>query len=88
MGHRKGCVEETLGQDKIPTAVEGNDCLISDLHSWYSDNTKFTYNGGEIFKFTGDDNVWVFINNRLVVDLGGIHGSINGKVDLVTSKAN
>jgi fibro-slime domain-containing protein len=45
---------------------------------------KFTYHGGETFSFTGDDDVWVFINNALAIDLGGLHTSVNGSVSLDT----
>ena len=42
----------------------------------------FTYNGGETFAFSGDDDVWVYINGKKVIDIGGVHNSINRRVDL------
>ena len=34
---------------------------------------KFTYKPGQTFYFRGDDDVWAFINNRIVIDIGGTH---------------
>ena len=45
---------------------------------------KFTYNGGETFSFTGDDDLWVFINGSLAIDLGGLHQPASGSVSLDT----
>jgi len=45
-------------------------------------HTNFRYRGGEKFTFQGDDDVWVFINDKLAVDLGGLHSIQHGTVAL------
>ena len=51
-------------------------------------SAQFQYVKGQYFEFRGDDDVWVFINNRLVVDIGGCHGPEEAGVFLDTIGQN
>ena len=44
---------------------------------------KFMYKKGLTFNFEGDD-LWVFINGRLAIDFGGIHGALATSINLDT----
>jgi fibro-slime domain-containing protein len=44
-------------------------------------HASFTYHGKENFMFTGDDDLWIFVNNKLALDLGGLHSSLSGNID-------
>ena len=64
------------GVDADDKNTQRNYSFTTEIH------TSFRYNGGEVFTFEGDDDVWVFINGKLAVDLGGLHKNITGAVDL------
>jgi fibro-slime domain-containing protein len=65
----------------------GNEGHGHNYHFTLELHTKFLYQGGEKFSFTGDDDLFVFVNGRLGIDLGGVHGAMTGAIDLDQSAA-
>ncbi|EAS66830.1 PA14 domain-containing protein [Dictyostelium discoideum AX4] len=71
----KGFDNKTLYPDEI-TYNGHNYHFCMKIHS------SFTYHGGEYFTFAGDDDVWVYFDNNLLIDLGGLHTSASETVYL------
>ena len=66
----------------IDNQLLGNQGRGHNFHFTYEIHSTFNYGGGETFTFIGDDDLWVFINNKLAIDLGGVHNAETGSVDL------
>jgi fibro-slime domain-containing protein len=66
----------------IDDQLFGNEGNPHNYHFTYELHTTFRYSGGETFSFTGDDDLFTFINGRLAIDLGGVHGAMSDTIDL------
>lgn len=63
----------------------GNTGLTNPDHNYHftlEAHLVFDYKGGEVFKFIGDDDLWLFINGKLVIDIGGVHLAIEKSVNI------
>lgn len=66
----------------IENELLGNEGRAHNFHFTLAASTTFEYRGGEVFAFEGDDDMWVFVNRHLAIDLGGLHNSLSAEVSL------
>jgi fibro-slime domain-containing protein len=62
----------------------GGSTPSTNFHFTFELSTMFTYKkgSGQVFTFIGDDDVFVFIDGKCVIDIGGVHSAVSQTVDL------
>ncbi len=66
----------------------GNEGRSHNYHFTFELHTRFAYTDPAkradrlVFNFSGDDDVWVFINHKLAIDLGGVHPEQFKNIDI------
>jgi fibro-slime domain-containing protein len=66
----------------IDDQLLGNEQKPHNFYFTLEAHEDFIYQEGQVFTFKGDDDTWVFINNRLTIDLGGTHQTASATVKL------
>ena len=61
---------------------ENSDKYDHNYHFTLETHLEFEYRGGEVFNFSGDDDLFVYINGHLAIDIGGIHVAEEASVNL------
>lgn len=70
------------GYFPIDNQLFGNEGNHHNFHFSTEIHATFQYQPGDTFDFSGDDDVWVFFNNKLCVDLGGVHPEQSASVSI------
>lgn len=73
-----------------PSDMDADLQLTSKVDLWFGMSTEFNFYmpkdgkvGGDdmVFEFTGDDDVWVYIDGVLILDISGTHGALDGSIN-------
>jgi len=71
----------------INSQLFGNQGLSKNFHFTFELHTNFTYTPNQNFTFIGDDDVWVYVNGKRTIDIGGVHSQVTGSFRLFDGKA-
>jgi len=78
--HGSTALKNTYGADK--TGYDAG--ARANQHFCFESHADFYYDPAQEFYFSGDDPIWVYIDRKLVIDLGGAHMAAPGHIKLNT----
>lgn len=83
-GAEDAAVFEYEGSNFFPIdgRLFGNEGWPHNYHFTFEVHADFDYAGDEFFEVEGDDDIWVFVDRRLVIDLGGMHETRTARISL------
>jgi fibro-slime domain-containing protein len=69
-------------------SLDGKDLTLHNYGFTLELHTEVAYHegGNQILRFQGDDDIWVFLNGKRVIDLGGVHQTQKDSVDMDAAK--
>jgi len=68
----------------FPIDGQGFGNTVGQTHNYHFTieiHVKFQYEAGQKFTFRGDDDLWIFVNGKLALDVGGQHQALKGEID-------
>ena len=73
---------EGLGPSPMGHHTGRNYLFTTEIH------VEFGYRAGQRFTFRGDDDLWIFVNGKLALDLGSMHAASEGTIDFDAQAAD